>query len=64
MIVRAGETPSQWHREERFLVLEGSWFFATREGAFEGPFKSREAAREGLDDYLRTIYEDLFKGLH
>ncbi|MFE8071271.1 DUF6316 family protein [Marinobacteraceae bacterium S3BR75-40.1] len=64
MIVRAGEPPRQWHRSERFLYLDGNWFFITREGAYEGPFDTQDDAREGLDEYLREVYEDLFKGLH
>ncbi|MDC3332985.1 DUF6316 family protein [bacterium] len=42
-------------RSERFYLSNGSWYFATREGAPMGPFDSKVDARQGLDDFLEFM---------
>ena len=44
-------TKSHFRTSERFLRIDGAWWFSTREGD-EGPFATREAAREGLRRYI------------
>jgi hypothetical protein len=39
-------------RSDRFFVVDGKWYFTTREGSNEGPFESAEKARHALKQYL------------
>ena len=41
----------RFFRSERYFNLNGEWFFATREGD-QGPFRTREAAADGLVRYM------------
>lgn len=57
--VRRGETgPYAGYRPSRFLMENGRWYFQTREGSTEGPFRDRMAAEEGLATHIR-IFRDL-----
>jgi hypothetical protein len=39
-------------RSDRYFVVDGKWFFTTREGRNEGPFATAEKARQELKQYL------------
>lgn len=39
-------------RSDRFFVVDGKWFFTTREGGNEGPFPNPDEARRELRRYL------------
>lgn len=42
-------------RSERVSVVNGQYFFTTREGTLEGPFFSREDALHQIDRYLERL---------
>ena len=44
---------SHFRSSERFVRIDGAWWFSTREGD-EGPFATREAARNGLRRYIAS----------
>jgi len=50
-------------RSERISVVNGQFFFTTREGTLEGPFFSREDALNQIDRYLERLQtsEDLLR---
>jgi hypothetical protein len=39
-------------RSERFTLINGQYFFTTREGTLEGPFFSRQDAERAVNHYL------------
>ena len=39
-------------RSDRYFVVDGKWYFTTREGSNEGPFLSSDDAKKGLRQYL------------
>jgi len=39
-------------RSDRYFVVDGKWYFTTREGTNEGPFASADEARSRLVQYL------------
>jgi len=39
-------------RSDRYFVVDGKWYFSTREGTNEGPFASADEARSHLTQYL------------
>jgi hypothetical protein len=39
---------------DRFFLVSGGWYFATREGENFGPFNHRDEAATRLHDYLET----------
>jgi len=39
-------------RSDRYFVVDGKWYFTTREGSNEGPFASAEEANRELTRYL------------
>jgi hypothetical protein len=45
----AGNIP---FRSDRFFCVGGEWFFAIRRGPDQGPYASREAAREALKTFI------------
>ncbi|MGB1952056.1 MAG: DUF6316 family protein [Marinobacter sp.] len=61
MDVRKGEQERNWFRSDRFTVINGQWFFQTREGAFEGPFDSVSEAQMELLLYLRHSEDELYR---
>jgi hypothetical protein len=48
-------TPQTRFRSERFFRSDGQWYFNTREGTIEGPFRTRDAARDALTQYLVDV---------
>ena len=50
---RQGETGTLPQRQQRFFHVNNAWYFRTREGIDQGPFKDRMAAKEGLKLFLR-----------
>ena len=53
---RHGEDNSQPFRSERFCSENGQWYFHTREGALDGPYRDRADAQRGLAIFLaRTV---------
>jgi hypothetical protein len=42
-------------RSERVSVVNGQFFFTTREGTLEGPFFSREEALNQIDRYVERL---------
>lgn len=45
----AGNIP---FRSDRFFCIDGEWFFAIRRGPDQGPYASRDAAREALKRFI------------
>ena len=39
-------------RSDRYFLVDGKWYFTTREGTNEGPFVSADDARRALTQYL------------
>ncbi|MFO7604564.1 MAG: DUF6316 family protein [Gammaproteobacteria bacterium] len=52
---RRGESGSLPDRHERFKVMSNGWYFAVREGKFEGPFENVLEAKKALNLYLRRM---------
>lgn len=44
-----------WYRSDRFFVVDGAWYFTTREGHDIGPYSNRSAASSGLEVYVRCM---------
>lgn len=63
MDVRKGEQERNWFRSDRFTMVNGKWYFQTREGAFEGPFDSVREAQMDLLLYLRHSDDELYRGV-
>ena len=47
------------YRTNRFVQEGKEWFFFTREGTIEGPFKDELNASEGLQVYLQVLNMNL-----
>lgn len=39
-------------RTDRFFAINGQWFFATREGKDQGPYRRQQDAQLALREYL------------
>lgn len=53
---RAGEENTRKHfRSGRVSVVNGKFFFSTREGTLEGPFTSEREAELELAMYIRRV---------
>lgn len=39
-------------QSNRYVCVEGKWFFLTREKAMQGPFETKDAAADELTGYL------------
>ncbi len=39
-------------RSDRYFVVDGKWYFTTREGSNEGPYASAAEAMHALTQYL------------
>lgn len=51
---RAGEVDdSITFRSNRFFTSGNDWYFSTREGLDQGPFKSRIVAHNAIQKYIR-----------
>lgn len=44
-------------RSDRFFDQEAYWYFRTREGLDIGPYDSRDAATQGLNDFLAYLQQ-------
>ncbi len=62
MDVRKGEAERHWFRSDRFELVNGQWYFQTREGSLVGPFDSVREAELELLLYLRHAEDTLFSG--
>lgn len=49
---RHGEDNSHLFRSKRFCSENGQWYFHTREGGLDGPYKDRADAQRGLAIFL------------
>lgn len=49
---RKGESGRVPFRSGRFYSVGNEWFFAVRRGIDQGPYESREKAREALVDFI------------
>ena len=57
--MREGDSkPGFKFRSNRFFKDAGKWYFRTREGSTQGPFKLRCDAERSLESHLR-IFKDL-----
>ncbi len=52
---RTGEGGQPPPRSSRIFNMEDYWYFATREGADIGPYDSRDAAYDGLENFIRFL---------
>ena len=50
-----GGSPKTFFQMERFVQMNGQWFYTTREGDEKGPFDSREDAEGDLIAYIRHL---------
>jgi hypothetical protein len=42
-------------RSDRMIEHGGQWYFSTREGTMQGPFKDRETAQKELVEYIKIM---------
>ena len=45
-------------RTHRIHAINSDWYFLTREGQNIGPLSTKEAAEEGLAEFLKTAKKD------
>jgi hypothetical protein len=50
-----GDKPKTFFQMDRFVQMNGEWFYTTREGEERGPFDSRSEAEGDLIDYIRQL---------
>lgn len=50
-----GEESKTFFQMDRFVQMNGQWFYTTREGEERGPFDSRADAEGDLIAYIRQI---------
>ncbi|MGP0172344.1 DUF6316 family protein [Pseudomonas sp. NCHU5208] len=57
------QQPGTYFRSARVSSVNGRYFFSTREGTLEGPFRSLHDAERGIADYIERVLlaEKLFK---
>jgi len=53
--VRRGESDKTHFRSDRIVVMNGRYYFMTRENTQEGPFDSRLEAEQELNLYIRHM---------
>ena len=53
LIKRQGESGAIPFRTGRFFSQNGAWYFMTREGRTEGPYRERREAELAVDMYIR-----------
>jgi len=53
--VRRGEDDKTHFRSDRVIVMNGKYFFMTRENTQEGPFDTRLEAENELNLYIRHM---------
>lgn len=44
--------PTIHFRADRIALINGEYYFATREGTMEGPYRTREEARTAINNYI------------
>ncbi len=44
--------PGTYFRADRISLVNGQYYFATREGTLEGPYRSRDQAEAGIRQYI------------
>ena len=49
------QQPGTFFRSARVSSVNGRYFFATREGTLEGPFRSHQDAERGIADYIERV---------
>lgn len=54
-VCRAGETTTPSFRTDRFLEVDGRWYFVTRERTREGPYESRADAGREARRYIARV---------
>ncbi len=57
--VRTGEDDKNHFRSDRVVVMNGQYFFMTRENTQEGPFISRLDAERELTLYIRHMNDPM-----
>ena len=50
-----GEDDKKYFQMDRFVQMNGQWFYTTREGEEKGPFDSRADAEGDLIAYIRHM---------
>lgn len=50
-----GDKEKTFFQMERFVSMNGEWFYTTREGEERGPFVSRSDAEGDLISYIRHL---------
>lgn len=53
---RHSESGSVPFRTGRFYSVENEWWFAIRRGADQGPYETRQKAKESLTDFLNDQF--------
>lgn len=46
-------------RSERIIKDGGAWYFLTREGSVEGPFRTEQEAERSLEMYIRMATHNM-----
>ena len=49
-------------RSDRLFEDDGAWYFFTREGSIEGPFRDQGEAGSRLDTYITVVNSGLLPG--
>lgn len=50
-----GDDTATHFQMDRFVQMNGQWFYTTREGEERGPFESKEDAAGDLITYIRHL---------
>lgn len=45
-------TPTTYYRADRVSLVNGQYYFATREGTLEGPYRTKEQAAAAVEQYI------------
>lgn len=62
MDIRIRSTDSEkleFNRSNRFQLIDGQWYYQTREKIQLGPYDSINHAQAGLQSYLRYLYVEV-----
>ncbi len=59
--VRQGEEDKTHFRSDRIVVMNGQFFFMTRENTQEGPFDNRLDAERELMLYIRNMNDPMYQ---
>ncbi len=57
LTARKGEEAKPHFRSERIMVMNGNYYFLTRENTQEGPFETRMQAERELSLYVKHMQE-------